>query len=423
MAVLIILVAIILFPGPRPATTTEEVNEEEEEEFISINHLLSNEMSDIESCKKIDAYVNKFLKRWEIKGGSLAIIKGDKLLYAKGYGWADEEMEVKTDVGHIFRVASLSKLITAAAIMKMAEDSLLSLSDKVFGEGGLLDEEQFSHFADKRCKNMTVENLLRHQGGFATYRGDPLFCTREIMIWEKLDTVPDMDRVIEFALSQRLGFAPGTGTRYSNVGYLILSRIIQKVSGKSYEEYCQRNILFPAGCYDMHLAKNMYEDKYPNEVRYYETHDAEPILAFNNSGDTLYRRYGGNNIEGLYGAGGWVSSPTEFARFVASIDGRDDIPDILSKPTVTKMMTNTGAKLPIGWVRASANSDWLRTGTLAGSSAIVKSQRNGYIWMFVTNTSSWKGSKFPRYIDAMYKNATSGIDWPERNLFDVSNNL
>lgn len=423
IAVIMIVTAFIIFPRHNDDSAVEEAQEEEEDEYISINHLLTNEMSDIESCKKIDTYVNKFLKRWEIKGGSLAIIKGEKLLYAKGYGWADEEEGIKTDVGNIFRVASLSKLITAAAIMKMEEDSLLHLSDKVFGEGGILDEEQFRRFADKRCKNITVENLLRHQGGFATYRGDPLFCTREIIIWEKLDTVPDMDRVIEFALSQRLGFTPGTSTKYSNVGYLILSRIIQKLSGLSYEEYCQEKILHPSGCYDMHLAKNLYKDKYPNEVRYYETHDAKPVLAYDNSGDTLYRRYGGNNIEGLYGAGGWVASPTEFVRFVAAIDGKEAIPDILMPRTVKKMMTTTGARLPIGWVRATEGSDWLRTGTLAGSSAIVKSQKNGYIWMFVTNTSSWKGSKFPRYIDAMYRNATSGIDWPERNLFEVSSDL
>ena len=169
----------------------------------------------------------------------------------------------------------------------------------------------------------------------------------------------------------------------------------------------------------MHLAHNYYEDKYPNEVRYYETHDAEPVLAFNNSGDSLYRRYGGNNIEGLYGAGGWVSSPTEFARFIASIDGDSDIPDIISPESVKKMITNTGGQLPVGWVRASSNSDWFRSGTLAGSSAVAKKQKNGYIWVFITNTSSWKGSKFPKYIDAMFRSASNGIEWPERDLFEV----
>ena len=98
-------------------------NEDEPEvEYISINHLLTNDMCDLECTKKLDNYINKFLQRWEIKGGSLAVMRDGKLIYAKGYGWADEECKVEMNSGHIFRVASLSKLVTAAAIMKMAEE-------------------------------------------------------------------------------------------------------------------------------------------------------------------------------------------------------------------------------------------------------------------------------------------------------------
>lgn len=418
-ALIVAGVVVIVLNIISRCTGAENMEQEgAEEEYISINHLISNDMSDSESTKKLDNYVEKFLKRWEIKGGSLAIMKEGKLVYAKGYGWADEEDSLKTGPGNIFRVASLSKLITATAIMKMVEDSLLALDDKVFGENGILNEEQFSHYRDKRVPRITVEHLLRHKGGFATYRGDPLFSTREIMIWEGLDTVPDMDRVIEYSLSQRLGFTPGASTKYSNAGYLILSKIIEKLSGMSYEEYCQKYILHPSGCHDMHLARNLYEDKYENEVRYYEPHDATPILAYNNSGDSLYRRYGGNNIEGLFGAGGWVSSPSEFVMFVSRIDGEETTPDILSAESIKRMITCVGGELPIGWSRAGAGSEWKRTGTLAGSSAIVKKQKDGTIWMFVTNTSSWKGNKFPRYIETMVRRASSGIEFPDQNLLD-----
>lgn len=422
--VLAVIAVIIIFFNilNRCSQDKEFILEEVKQEYISINDLISNDMSDMEQTRKLDNYVEKFLKRWEIKGGSLAIMKEGRLVYAKGYGWADEELEKKTEAGNIFRVASLSKLITATAIMKMVEDSLLSLDDKVFGEEGILNEEQFSHYRDKRVQRITVEHLLRHKGGFATYRGDPLFTTREIMIWENLDTVPDMDRVIEYTLSQRLGFNPGASTKYSNAGYLILSKIIEKLSGMGYEEYCQKNILYPSGCYDMHLARNLYQDKYPNEVRYYEPHDATPIASYDkNSSDTLYRRYGGNNIEGLYGAGGWVSSASEFVMFVSHIDGDETIPDILSPESIRKMITCEGGELPIGWSRAGVNSEWKRTGTLAGSSAIVKRQKDGTIWMFVTNTSSWKGNKFPGYIETMVRRGSTGIEFPEsQNLLEIS---
>lgn len=386
---------------------------------VSINSILTNEIcGTAEQSEAMDAYIERFMKRWEIKGGSLAVMKDGRLIYSKGYGWADEGKGEKMSPGNIFRVASLSKLITATAIMQLCERKVLSLDDRVFGDGGILDCPQFRDIRDRRIKDITVEQLLRHKAGFTMHKGDPLFTTREIIIWEKLDTVPDMDRVIQYALSERLGYTPGQGYRYSNLGYLILTKIIEVCSGTEYEEYCQENILHPAGCYDMHLARNLYEDRYPNEVRYYETHDATPVPAFDNSGDSLYRSYGGSNIEGLLGAGGWVASPSEFVRFVASIDGDPSVPDVISETSVRTMTADRVR--PIGWVRAGAGKDWTRTGTLAGTSAMLTKQADGYIWMFVTNTSSWKGSRFTRYIDRMYRTASARIDsWPKEDLFSI----
>lgn len=388
---------------------------------VSINEWPTNDLCRHEGTHPLDRYIERFMQRWEIKGGSLAVMKEGKLIYAKGYGWADEQAGIRTDAHHIFRIASLSKLITATAIMKMAEDSLLRLDEPVFGPEGILNQPQFSNLRDKRMTKITVEHLLRHQGGFTNSRGDLLFTTREIMIREKLDTVPDMDRVIEYALSLRLGYTPGHSSRYSNIGYLILSKIIETRSGTSYENYCQEAILKPAGCLDMHLAKNRYEDRYPNEVRYYESHDATPIPAYDNSGDSLYRSYGGNNIEGLYGAGGWVSSPAEFLRLVACIDDDPTVPDLLSQASIHKMMERPNGASPIGWAYGSLEGNWIRTGTLAGSSAIVKKQQDGTTWVFITNTSSWKGSRFPRYIESMFRTGSSRVkSWPEKDLFELT---
>ena len=385
----------------------------------SINSRLTNSMSDFEGTAALDRDIERFLKRWEIKGASLAVMKDGRLIYSKGYGWADEEAGERMSPGNILRIASASKLITATAIMQLCERKIITLDDRVFGEGGILDCPQFSHIRDKRAVNITVGQLLRHQAGFTMHKGDPLFTTREIIIWEDLDSVPDMDRVIEYALGERLGYTPGQGFRYSNLGYLILTKIVEVCSGMDYEEYCRENILRPAGCMDMHLARNMYEDRYPNEVRYYETHDAEPVPAFDNSGDTLWRRYGGSNIEGLLGAGGWVASPSEFVRFVAAIDGDPAVPDVISAESVRMMTADPEHPgRPAGWVRTGR--DWTRTGTLAGTSVMLRKQADGYIWMFVTNTSSWKGSKFPRYIDRMIRSASAKAVWPEHDLLSAA---
>ncbi len=391
------------------------------EPYISINEWLANELCEHQETAALDKYIQRFMQRWAIQGGSLAVMKDGKLIYTKGYGWADHEAGIRTDAHHIFRVASLSKLITATAIMKMAEDSLLRLNEPVFGPDGILNEAGFTELKDKRMKKITVEHLLRHQGGFTNARGDLLFSTREIMLREDLDSVPTMDQVIQHALSYRLGYTPGQSSRYSNVGYLILSKIIEVRSGMRYEQYCQEKILRPAGCYDMHLAKNRYEDRYPNEVRYYESYDATPIPAYDNSGDSLYRSYGGNNIEGLYGAGGWVSSPAEFLRFVSTIDAHPGVPDLLSENSLRTMMSRPNGASPIGWAYGSWNGNWIRTGNLAGSSAILKRQQNGISWIFITNTSSWKGSRFPRYIESMFRTASARVkQWPEQDLFELN---
>ena len=76
------------------------------------------------------------------------------------------EKEQSMDVMHIFRIASVSKLITAVAVMKLVEENKLGLSDKVFGEDGILNDPEYLDFRDKRINSITFEHLLRLQGGF-----------------------------------------------------------------------------------------------------------------------------------------------------------------------------------------------------------------------------------------------------------------
>ena len=80
---------------------------------VRLNDTLSNGMSDIPELTGMDSSIEKFLKRWEIRGASLAIMRNDSLVYAKGYGWADVEDSVRMEPGNILRMASVSKLITA----------------------------------------------------------------------------------------------------------------------------------------------------------------------------------------------------------------------------------------------------------------------------------------------------------------------
>lgn len=388
--------------------------------LFPLGKVINNTDSDLPEASKLDKTIEKFMKTWNIRGASFALMKGNQLIYSKGYGYADKENGIETDVHHIFRIASVSKLITAAGIMKLEEEGKLKLEDKVFGTEGILNDSLFLKIKDARTKKITVEHLLRHQGGFSTVYGDPMFCPLDIARKMHVSAPADLNTMIRFVLSRRLGYSPGSSTMYSNIGYGILTRVIEKVSGESYESYIYQHILRPAGCFDMRLGHNLYEEKFPNEVKYYESGSPELIPACDGSKQKVPKYYGGNNVEELYGAGGWLASSTELLRFLAAIDGNPGIPDILKPETIERMTSFTADALPIGWMHVTPQGDWWRTGTLSGSSALMKKQHDGYAWVFLTNTSSWKGSKFPNYINtAITRALNTVVEWPDKNLFEL----
>lgn len=391
--------------------------------LLPANQVITNEDSELELSGKFDQQIEKFIREWQLKGASFALMKDDKLIYSKGYGFANVEDSIPMDVMHIFRIASVSKLITAVGIMKLHEEGLLQLSDCVFGANGILNDSMYTDIKDARAYTITVEHLLRHQGGFSNAYGDPMFSP--VIIAERMNVPPpaDLNTIIRYVLSRRLSYTPGESTAYSNIGYGILSKVIEKISGEAYESFIRRQILYPAGCFDMHLGKNVYEEKLPNEVRYYEVSNAEKIPACDGSGKLVPRCYGGNNIEELYGAGGWVASPSELLRFLAAVDKDSRIPDILTPESIDYMTQKDSSNImPIGWAETNTNGDWLRTGTLAGTSALMKRQANGYSWVFLTNTSSWKGARFTSNIHkAIDKAMTIVTGWPDRDLFEMQN--
>ena len=111
---------------------------------VHLNDTLTNSMSGFDGDESMDVKIENFMKRWDIKGSSLAVMRNDSLLLAKGYGWADEETGEKMGPDNILRMASVSKLITATGIMVLCERGAMSLQDTVFGPDGILDDTLFT---------------------------------------------------------------------------------------------------------------------------------------------------------------------------------------------------------------------------------------------------------------------------------------
>lgn len=381
---------------------------------------ITNSAAAWSALEPMDGEIERFMAKWHLKGVSLAVTRHDSLLYTRGYGWADREAGIPMEPYHIMRMASASKLVTAIAVMRLREQGRLRLDSRVFGPGGILDDTVYTNaIRDPRVYDITVDHLLKHEGGFTLGAGDPMFNTREIMAAKRLTTPPDSIRLTGIVLGRRLGFAPGHGRRYSNFGYMVLSLVIERLAGTDYWSYVQSEVLRPAGCNGFRPATNYYSQRSADEVRYYPPDD-ELVEEYNGSGRMVPRIYGGSDFHGLMGAGGWCASAAGLARLVAATDMEPGVADIISPESVGLLTAHSdSANISRGWSASDGNGKWTRTGTLSSSHTLIERFPDGECWVMITNSGVWTGPHFSRdmsrlvdHLRARYSGA-----FPARDLF------
>ena len=391
--------------------------EEPEVVPVWVDDLNAGITNDLSQLPALDHAVDSFMRFWGLHGASLAITRNDSLLYARGYGQADASTPASP--GTCYRIASVSKLLTAIGIMRLQEEGKLFLDSPVFGPMGILSQYD-PYIRDDNYYLMTVEHLLRHQAGFTTRGGDVMFNTLSFMRKWGLSSPPSSQVLVQKELSRRLAFAPGESQEYSNFGYLLLSLIIEEVSGLSYDQYMQEEVFAPALCRNIRLGGDYLSERLPGETRYYMQPDAETCPSFDGRYGAVEKCYGGNYISGLYGAGGWTASVVELARLIAVADGKGVIPDILDPFSVRQMTTYFDEDtFGLGWLDCRPDGEWTRTGSFSGTSALVKVYPDGESWIFVTNTSAWRGSRFTRNISAFFQDLRPRFSpqLPTRDLF------
>jgi len=380
---------------------------------------IDNSLTDSASFIRSEKDVISFMQQWSLKGASVAVAKDGRLVFARGFGYASLEDSILVQPYNKFRVASVSKLVTAVAIMKLQEEGRLSVNDHVFGIDGILNDTIFSHPKDKRVYGITVGHLLSHKGGWTQRWGDQMFMP-EVVSKETGVAMPvDTKTIVRFALDKNLHFNPGMGQSYSNLGYSILGLVIEKVSGMAYEEYCKRYVLEPLGIFDMCLAKNMKDDKAPYEVTYYLAPDAIPKPSVYGTGELLPACYGGNDIEALGGAGAWLATAPDLMKLLLAIDGFNTPKDILSEASIRFMTDSENTYAPVGWRGTSPDGSWWRTGTFAGTSCMLKRMADGTAWVVLFNTSAWNGPEISSRVDKMMTRFVNHVStWPSCDLFN-----
>lgn len=335
-----------------------------------------------------------FLQRWDIKGASVAVAKDGKIVYTKGFGYASVEDSTSVEPYNQFRIASVSKLVTAAAIMKMVEAGELSLESKVFGKDGILNDSIYLNYKDKRCGMITVKHLLEHSGGWSPRYGDPMFMPWIMARQMKKELPISNEDIISYVLTRRLHFTPGTASVYSNLGFTILGKVIEKISGQTYESYVKSQVLNPIGLFDMQIANNRKEDKAALEVNYYELADALKVPAFDGRSNQSLKCDGGTDVRELEAAGGWIASSTDLLKLSLALDGFDNVPDILQENSIQTMVSHKTGFSPLGWRKIAYDNSWIRTGTLAGTSAVMVRREDGISFVVLCNTSVWTGPGF-----------------------------
>lgn len=383
---------------------------------------LSNEHSDQKALAHVDSAMHHFVRRQGVVGASVGIVKDGQLIYAKGFGHTDQEQQEEVQPYHLFRIGSISKLITAVAVMKLHEEGKLALEDKVFGKKGVLQGGIYDEIRDRKIYQVEVRHLLNHTSGWSKRSyGDPMFIPHKIAAEMGGPAPPSLDTIIEFILSKRMPYRPGSYYDYSNFGYALLGKVIEATSGQAYEEYVKEEILKPLGIRHMRLAKNLPEDRFEDEVAYYDFSVNNIRPSLDGSGELVSNTYS-FDIEALAAAGGWLATPTDLLKFLVAVDGFKNTPDILSnKSLLTMIEPGHGRNRPYGWRGITPDGTWWRTGTLAGTSAILKRLDNGISWVVLTNTSNRRSRYFNgRANYVMHQSFEQMQEWPEQDLFALS---
>ncbi len=180
------------------------------------------------TTEKIDAYLTAAQKVGKFNGSVLIEYNG-AILLAKGYGYRNTEEKLSCDDQTIYQIGSVTKQFTATIILKLAEQKKLSLSDKL--------SKYFPEFPN--AEKINIENLLSHTSGIFNYTNDADFMMKEV------EKPIDRQKLFEMVKNKPLDFEPGTKYNYSNTGYMMLGYIIEKVTGRKYEQAVKQNIFIP----------------------------------------------------------------------------------------------------------------------------------------------------------------------------------
>lgn len=332
----------------------------------------------------------ELMQRWGVPGGTVAIMKNGKLLYAAGFGYGNIANKQPVTPNSLFRVASISKVVTAVAVLKLVQDGKLHLDDKVFSI--LNDVKPLPGMrVNREVYDITVRDLLAMSSGWAHYAGgtDPMFGPWSNGMEAKLGNVPaSCLQTTRYMMAMPLQFQPGTSYSYMNLNYCILGLIVSKVSGnnysaQTYQNYVQKQILAPIGINDMQIGHSTREGRIPGEVTYYPYSDQSfsSGLPYTNS----------PIIENNAADGGWLASSIDLVKFLSAVSSGKVINPMLIRQMTARQIPNqkrSSKYQGLGWrlIKKGSQLTWYKTGSFPGTNGLIVRRADGTVIAAVFNT-------------------------------------
>lgn len=388
-----------------------------------------------ERLASFDHLMRDFMEKHRVPGAALAVTDQGKLVLARGYGYADLATRELVQPTSLFRIASISKPVTAVAILQLVEQGKLKLDDKVFEVLDFkADIERAGTEFEPRLRDITIQHLLEHRGGWDREKSfDAMF--EPVKFAKQFDVPPPASpqEVIRAMLRQKLDFNPGERYAYSNFGYCLLGRVIEKLTGTSYETYVKEHVLAPIGVRTMRIGASRLDGRTPNEVRYYQPGSGKSVFQ-KDLGQEVPWAYGGWHLEAMDSHGGWIASAVDLARFGAAFDDPDHC-KILSRQSIDLMYGRpaglaghdaAGKPLDVfyslGWQNRVLSGDHINhwhTGSLSGTATILIRRHDGKNFVALLNTRvSPTSPHLSRDLDALLHIAANAVkDWPKENRF------
>jgi len=362
-----------------------------------------------------------FLKKFSIPGGVFAISKGEKLVANKAYGLSDLSGGIMMGPTNLFRVASVSKPITGVAVMKLISEGKLAMTDKAFDI--LADLIKDVEVEDERIRSITIFQLLHHTAGWdRNLVSDPMFDQERIKNGLGIDTPPTASQVVQWLAGEQLQFDPGAKFAYHNLTYVVLGRVIEAVTGKTYEQYVQEEVFAPMGITTARIARTKFEERFEGEVVYDYRNQSSPAIF--DPSINAKEPYGGmGGVEAMDAHGGWVMSVPDLARFGVHVDGNEGVPDLLSAEFHSEMIADPGFSYGAGWFLNPGNYN--HSGGMPGTASVLwVDESRKFIIAGALNGTPIFGTQenadfFNEYVSGFLNVASSFNTFSDEDLFDI----